>query len=171
MQYVTLLRGINVGGNHKVEMKKLKRLFESQGYFNVSTYLNSGNVIFESKEKIDLNKLSSEINKQFGYSIPILVKTIDEMKLISKSIPVDWKNDTDWKCDVAYLFDEIDSKNFIDDLPIEKQFLDIRYIKGAMFLRVNRKNYSKSHINKLISHKYYQSMTIRNVNTARFLGK
>ena len=43
MKYFALLRGINVGGNRKVEMKRLKNLFQSLGYANVVTYLNSGN--------------------------------------------------------------------------------------------------------------------------------
>lgn len=47
-KYVALLRGINVGGNNKVEMSKLKALFEKMGYTNVVTYINSGNVIFEA---------------------------------------------------------------------------------------------------------------------------
>jgi uncharacterized protein (DUF1697 family) len=50
MKYIALLRGINVGGGHRVEMKKLKVIFEECGGFNVSTYINSGNVIFESKK-------------------------------------------------------------------------------------------------------------------------
>jgi uncharacterized protein (DUF1697 family) len=51
VRYIALLRGINVGGNKIVNMKSLKTLFESLGYINVSTYLNSGNVIFDSDEK------------------------------------------------------------------------------------------------------------------------
>jgi len=52
MKYIALLKGINVGGNRKVEIKNLKSLFEKLGYKNVSTHINSGNVIFESiKEK------------------------------------------------------------------------------------------------------------------------
>lgn len=52
MVYVCLLRGINVGGNNKVSMKELKVLMESHGFFNVETYINSGNIIFESDSDI-----------------------------------------------------------------------------------------------------------------------
>lgn len=54
-KYVALLRGINVGGNNKVAMPKLKECFESLGYRNVITYINSGNIIFETK-KVDQKK-------------------------------------------------------------------------------------------------------------------
>jgi uncharacterized protein (DUF1697 family) len=49
MKYVALLRGINVGGNKKVDMKELKKVFESLGFENVSSYINSGNVIFDAQ--------------------------------------------------------------------------------------------------------------------------
>ena len=49
MKYVALLRGINVGGNNKVSMTELKTCLEEAGFENVSTYINSGNVLFESE--------------------------------------------------------------------------------------------------------------------------
>lgn len=173
MKYIALLRGINVGGNRKVEMKKLKKLFESLGYTNATTYLNSGNVIFESDTK--QNTLQKEIpkrlKKEFGFEIPTLIKSEKEAKNIVAAIPENWKNDSEQKTDVAYLFPEIDTKKTIGELPVKKEFIDVRYVKGAIFWNVKRKEYNKSHLNKIISHKLYQLMTIRNVNTARRLAE
>lgn len=45
-KYIALLRGINVGGNNKVSMKELKAIFEQNGFDDVATYINSGNMIF-----------------------------------------------------------------------------------------------------------------------------
>ena len=53
MNFIALLRGINVGGKNKVEMGQLKNLLETAGYTKVSTYINSGNVLFESDENLD----------------------------------------------------------------------------------------------------------------------
>jgi uncharacterized protein (DUF1697 family) len=172
MQYIALLRGINVGGNRRVEMKKLKILFESLGYTGVSTYINSGNIIFESDEKRSdiCEHIKIGLKVEFGFDIQTLIKSELEMKKITDAIPKDWKNDTEHKTDVAYLFDEIDSEKTVSDLPIKREYLDIRYVKGAIFWNIERKNYNKSHINKLIGHKLYQLMTVRNVNTARFLA-
>lgn len=171
MQYIALLRGINVGGNNKIEMGKLRNLLVSLGYTNVKTYLNSGNVTFESTETPLGINLTNILNKHFGVSIPVLIKTYTEIKSIADAIPSNWVNDNEWKCDVAYLFDEIDSEQTISELPMDKKFCDIRYIKGALFWRVNRNDYNKSRLNKIINHKYYKLMTVRNINTARFLGK
>jgi uncharacterized protein (DUF1697 family) len=172
MKYIALLRGINVGGNKKVEMKKLKALFESLEYMNVSTYINSGNIIFHSdknKESVR-QELEKSMKKEFEFEIQVLVKTENEMQKIAASIPTDWCNNNEQKTDVAYLFADVDTKKIIDELPIKKEFIDVRYVKGAIFWNVKRKNYNKSHLNKIISHKAYQSMTVRNVNTARYLA-
>ncbi len=172
MKYVALLRGINVGGNNRVEMKKLKAVFESLSCSNVSTYINSGNVIFESTEKHDTicEKLKTNFKKVFGFEIPTLVKSAEEMTAIYEAIPSNWKNDTEQRTDVAYLFPEIDSKKTIEEMPMNTEFVDIRYFKGALFWNIDRKNYTKSRLNKLIGHKLYKFMTMRNINTARYLG-
>jgi uncharacterized protein (DUF1697 family) len=68
------------------------------------------------------------------------------------------------------LFDGIDSKETIAKIPAKREFIDIRYAKGALFWNVLRKDYSKSQINKLIGSPLYKLMTVRNVNTARHLA-
>lgn len=92
------------------------------------------------------------------------------MKKIANIIPTEWQNDSSQRSDVAYLFPEIDSKKTMYDLPVNKEFMDIHYVKGAIYWNIDRKNYNKSHLNKIISHKLYQYMTVRNVNTARYLA-
>lgn len=173
MKYIALLRGINAGGNRRVEMKKLKILLESLGYTNVLTYINSGNVYFESNKKLAVisKNIEKKLKKEFGFDIPTLVKTQTNMQRIINIIPKNWKNDSTQKSDVAYLFKKIDSKKTLGELPIKKEYIDIRYTKGAIYWNVSRENYNKSQLNKIISHKLYQLMTIRNINTARFLAQ
>jgi uncharacterized protein (DUF1697 family) len=172
MRYIALLRGINVGGNRKVEMKQLKALYEGLGYAKVSTYINSGNILFTSLKRAEviLKEITIAQEKKFGFEIPTLVKTQKEMKKIAVAIPKNWQNNDQQKTDVAYLFKEIDTKEIIDDLPVKKEFLTIKYVKGALIWNVRRVNYNKSHLNKIISHKLYKLMTLRNVNTARLLA-
>jgi uncharacterized protein (DUF1697 family) len=172
MKYVALLRGINVGGNKKVEMKRLKALFESLGYANVSTYINSGNIIFHSsgnKESVR-REMEKSMKREFGFEIQTLIKTEKEMQKIAAAIPAGWYNNVEQRTDVAYLFADADTRKIIDELPIRKEFVDIKYVRGALIWNVKRKDYNKSHLNKIIGHKLYQSMTVRNVNTARHLA-
>lgn len=172
MEYIALLRGINAGNNRRVDMKKLKALFESLGYLHVSTYINSGNVIFESEEKQEKirERVETGLKKEFGFEIPTLIKTEQEMKKIADAVPAEWQNDTAQRTDVAYLFPEIDSQKTLDELPLKREFIDVRYVRGAVYWNMDRKNRNKSHLGKIIGHRLYQSMTMRNVNTARYLA-
>ena len=60
MRYISLLRGINVGGNKKVKMAELKDVYLSLGFEDVQTYIQSGNVLF-SVRKIASKKLEKRI--------------------------------------------------------------------------------------------------------------
>ena len=173
MKYVALFRGINVGTSKRIDMKHLKTLLEGLGYENVSTYINSGNVRFETSEKVEkiLASLDVCFRSELGYEIPTLVKTIDEMQLIAAEIPAQWQNDSEQRTDVAYLFAEVDSIDIIDKLPFKKDFVDVRYVKGALIWNVTREQVYKSRLAKLIGHKLYSNMTIRNVNTARKMAE
>lgn len=172
MRFVVLLRGINVGTSKRIEMKRLRTLLESLGYSNVSTYLNSGNALFESRgtsEKVRA-EIEAGIVREFGFKIPTLVKTVHEMRIIAEAVPAEWMNSETQKTDVAYLFPEVDSEKTLEGLPLRTEFIDVRYVSGAIFWNVSRANYGKSRLNGVISHPTYPFITVRNVNTARFLG-
>ena len=173
MKYIALLRGINVGGNRKVEMKRLKSLIENIGYTNVSTYLNSGNALFEAEETQEQIQLDfpKALFNEFGFEIPTLIKSDVEIKNIASVIPEEWQNNLEQKTDVAYLFPEVDSEEIIDRIPVKKEYVDLIYVRGAIVWHLMKKNYNKSQLNKLIGQKLYKEMTVRNVNTARFLAR
>lgn len=172
-RYIALLRGINVGGTRRVEMKRLKALCESLGYSQVETYKNSGNLIFRSSKKLAVleKELVSSMQAEFGFEIQTLLKSAQAMRKIADALPTTWQNDDRQRSDVAYLFPEIDTPKILAELPLKKGFVDLRYTHGAVFWNIERKNYSKSQLNKLISHKLYQLMTVRNINTARALAE
>ncbi|WP_147616029.1 DUF1697 domain-containing protein [Treponema pectinovorum] len=173
MDYVALLRGINVGNSVKINMKELKILFEQCGFSNVTTYINSGNVIFKSNDKKNIitQNIEKSLHITTGNEVKVLVKTKTEMIKIANTIPSNWQNNDEQKTDVAYLFESIDNENIINELPIKKEYIQLIYVKGALIWNVQRKDYNKSHLNKIISHNLYKDMTIRNVNTARYLAK
>jgi len=173
LKYIALLRGINAGKLRRVDMKKLKLVFETIGCTNVSTYINSGNVIFESgkTKKYICDEVEQKLNQEFEFKIPTLIKTKKEIQKIAEAIPSNWQNDKQQRTDIAYLFKEIDSEKITDEIPFNKDVTDIRYTNGAVFWNIDRKDYAKSRLNKLIGCKFYKFMTLRNVNTARFLAE
>ena len=74
--YISILRGINVGGNKKIKMDALRQMYTSLGYADVKTYIQSGNVIFRADET-DITIIQKEITTSllstFGFDIPVLV--------------------------------------------------------------------------------------------------
>jgi len=96
--YIALLRGINVGGHNKIKMLELKQLFVNLGYFNVVSYIQSGNVIFNSKKlhTVEIEKsIIDAVEKQFGYSINVLVLTKNELNTVFSSNPFILKDTKD----------------------------------------------------------------------------
>ena len=105
-KYVAFLRGINVGGKNKVKMETLREVFGALGFQNVKTYINSGNVIFETV-KTDDNKLVAEIEKairaEFSLNIKVMVRTVAEIEYILKNNPLDGKFENDKDLHVLFL--------------------------------------------------------------------
>ncbi|MCM3237837.1 DUF1697 domain-containing protein [Heyndrickxia oleronia] len=170
MVYIALLRGINVGGKNKIDMKVLKQTFEKAGMNDVVTYINTGNIIFSCKGKsqTDLSRiLEDAILYDFGLQIKVVVRSIDDVRAIINAIPDTWKNDKDMKSDVMFLWDEIDDESILTKLVIKPKVDTVKYIPGAILWSVDKKNVSKSGMLKIIGSKLYKQVTIRNVNTAR----
>ncbi len=81
MRYVSILRGINVGGNRKVPMAELKAACQKADFQNVQTYIQSGNVIFnadKTEASVLENKFQKVISETFGFDVPVIVRTTDE---------------------------------------------------------------------------------------------
>lgn len=170
--YIALLRGINVGGNNKIEMPRLKKAFEVLGFINVSTYINTGNVIFETRtqEKRKLAEIiEKELLKTFGFEIKTVVQTKNEIQKISKAIPFSWENNSEQKTDVLFLWEEFDTKKTLDLIASNPDVDTLIYVSGAIVWNVQKSDYGKSGMKKFIGTKVYKHMTARNVNTVRRL--
>ncbi len=85
MKYALFLRGINVGGNKKISMTELKVFLETLGFKNIKTLLNSGNVVFETKETAEedlIKKVESNFKSKFGFESKIIIRTFAEIEKI-----------------------------------------------------------------------------------------
>lgn len=171
MIYVALLRGINGGGNNKVEMKKLKTTFELLGFTNVVTYVNSGNIIFEELSK-EQNVIVSEIEKairhDFHLEIKVLIRNSENIETICRELPITWLKNEMMRTDVMFLWEKFDRPEIMEQLQI-RPVDNVKYLPGVVLWNVEGKNYSKSGMLKLMGTELYKNMTIRNVNTVRKL--
>ena len=172
MIYLALLRGINVGGKHKVEMARLRATFEKLGFTDVKTYINSGNVIFETapSDKTKLTKrIERAIAKKFGFDVPTLLRSQPEMEALMGALPKDWLNDEKTKCDVLFLWDAVNSPDAVNQVTIKPDIEELVYAPGALMWRVDRAHITRGSIVKIIGTDFYKQVTIRNPNTVRRL--
>ena len=170
--FVALLRGVNVGGNNMISMSSLKNSFESIGFEQVKTYINSGNIIFKTKA-LDARELERKIeqmlSKEYELNSKVVVRSLAEMDNLVKSLPKSWDGDSDWRFNVIFLRHSIDSEKVLDELPVKREIEEVVYRKGALLWSARVSEITKSNMLKLSSRKIYQDMTIRNLNTTRKL--
>jgi uncharacterized protein (DUF1697 family) len=98
-----MLRGINVGGNKKVSMQVLKERYESIGFKNVQTYVQSGNVVFSTDASVSStkDKIEKEIKREFGFDVLVFIRTKKELEDLLKNSPFKQKDET--KLHVTFL--------------------------------------------------------------------
>ena len=168
--FVCLLRGINVGGNNMIRMSSLKTSFEQMGFTDVTTYINSGNIIFGAKDA-DARKLEKKIERmlerEYKLVCKVVVRSFAEMAALVKSLPKSWNGDTGWKYNVIFLRHSIDSKSVLDNLNPKAEIEEVIYRRGTVLWATKISDAKQSAWIKLPSKKIFQDMTVRNLNTTK----
>ncbi len=173
MNFVALLRGINVGGNNMIKMADMKTSLERDGFEEVRTYIQSGNILFSSNET-DTVKLAKKIEKhilqEYGHTVPVVV--IDELgiKKIVTSVPKGWGEDPLWKYNTLFLIPPYDIQEAVRSIgELKPEIETLIPVEGALHLSVELKSFGRSQTSKMISLPIYKQVTIRNWNTTRKL--
>ena len=172
MKYIALLRGINISGKNKISMSELKSELEKNKYQNVSTYLNSGNVIFESdidnKESImkDIYKI---IKNKFNLEIPVFIMTSLELEDILSHNPDWWGTDNKEIYDnIIFIIPPTTYNEVFDTIGSPNEYEKIQEYKNNIFWSFDLKNYRKSNWwGKTASTEISDKITIRTANTMR----
>ena len=172
MKYVALLRGINVGGNSIIRMADLKRAFEECGFTNVVTYINSGNVIFESEEKsikaiTDL--LEKELSETFNFNLRLVVITHAQLQEVVRDAPSEWKKDSDLRRYISFIKEPVTAKDAVQEPELKDGVDFVKDGKQVLYLSTKLEGLTKSNFTKLMGKKIYQDMTMRNFNTVQKL--
>ena len=170
--FVALLRGVNVGGNNMISMKSLKESFETIGFTDVSTYINSGNIIFQSKEadprKLE-RKIEQMLSSDYQLDSKVVVRSLSEMERLIEALPRNWDGESGLKFNVIFLRHSIDSEKVLAELPVNSDIEEVLYRPGTLLWSVEASQAAQSKMVKLSSRKIFQDMTIRNLNTTRKL--
>ncbi len=171
--YLALLRGVNVGGNSRVEMARLRTAVERLGFAGVRTYINSGNLMFEtaSTDRAKLTeRVESAIEQEFGLRVPVLLWTADELARLVASLPADWAEDESSRCNVLFLWPDVDDGGVLGRMPVNPDVEQVRYLPGVVIWRIERAKASRSRMSKLVGTPFYRQLSIRNSNTVRKLN-
>jgi len=167
VQYLALLRGINVGGQNLVKMEDLRAAFESMGFADVETYIASGNVLFwaprRRREELAA-RIESALTRHFDVELKVVLLTKANLKAVVDGAPRGFGGD-------AYLWDVVFVRK---PLTVRKAFAVVQVREGVdrawpgrgvlYFSRLAAKATS-SRLNKVASLPEYKNMTIRNWST------
>jgi len=169
IQYVALLRGINVGGKNIIKMTDLRACIEELDFKHVRTYIQSGNVLFSADES-DQARLTSQLedalSKTFNYTSRVVVRSDEEMKAIVAHAPKDFGSDpATYRYDVIFLKEPLTSDEAMQSVTT-KEGVDQAFAgHGVLYFSRLTSKAAQSRLSRIISMPVYQSMTIRNWNT------
>ncbi len=169
MRYVLLLRGINVGGKHKVSMSTFKELLLAAGFEDVDSYINSGNLFFSSNfaYKSYFSKVKELLEDNFNFSIPFALITKEDYLKEKANLP-DWWNQNLPRKDVLFFSYNLDISAVLDFIDKATFHSEIVYVgKHAVFWgKYDESEYSRTTYHKeLLKQDFYKKITIRNGNT------
>lgn len=172
-KYIALLRGINVGGKNKISMPELKMTFEDSGYQDVITYINSGNVIFSShnEDKEEIKRIcESAIADKFSLNIVVTILSAGELSAALSHAPAWWDHDEQSKHNAIFIIPPATAADIIEEVGIDKtEYEQVSYYGQVIFWSAPIKTFSKTRWSKIVGKSAYNSITIRNANTAKKL--
>lgn len=171
--YISVLRGINVSGQKKILMSDLKKLYKNLGFKDVITYIQSGNVIFKNKKLPDTElakKVEEAINKEYNFEVPVIIRSVEEMKKTILSNPFLKEKNCDTKRLYVTFLSEIPAKENVEGIE-DIDFLPDRFIiTGKEIYLCIPNGYGETKIpNNFFEKKLKVKATTRNWNTVNKL--
>lgn len=172
-RYLAFLRGINISGKNKLAMPELKKELEKLKFSEVSTYLNSGNVLFSSDQEDVISireQIESMIQKEFGLNVPAHVIRYDDLRDVLEHAPQWWGTQDKEKYHNLIFILTQDSAEAICDMVGEpsKELETVQVYQNVIFWTFDRKSYQKCNWwKKTASAGVAEKLTIRTANTIK----
>ena len=174
-RYVALLRGINVGGKNLIKMPALKACFEANGFEDVATYIQSGNVLFSSTgaRPAELTpRIEAMLAETFGYEATVVVRSRTQMRAVVGRAPKGFGGapaDVPVRRDLPEGAAHRESRD--DERAHEaRRRRGARGDRGALLLEAHEKA-TQSRLSRIVSSPIYPNVTIRNWNTTTKLER
>jgi len=170
MIYIALLRGINVGGKNIIKMELLKQLFVDMGFSDVTTYIQSGNVIFRTSEsdklKLTVN-IENQLEKAFFAEIKTLILTADELAETFENAPENFGVEPEkFRYDVWFLLPPTMVEDVVSIVRLREGVDFLQTGKNVIYTSRLTSQMGRSYFSKITQMSIYKNLTIRNWNTA-----
>ncbi len=173
-RYLALLRGINVGGKNLIKMAALKACFEEMGLARVRTYIQSGNVIFDS-QKTDRARLTAQIEAgllaTFGLELPVVVCSAAAMERVVAQAPDGFGDQPDeYRYDVIFLKEPLTASAALERVTAKPGVDQVWGGAGVLYFSRLTSKATQSRLGRITGTPIYQQITIRNWKTTTKLA-
>lgn len=167
--HVALLRGINVGGRNPVPMADLRAAFETEGFTEVRTYIQSGNVIFRTDRAARSLEADIEamLERRLGLPLVVVTRSHRQLRSVIDRAPDGFGQEPDrYHSDVVFLKAPLTSRTALRVVELREEVDRAWPGAGVLYFERLSARRAQSRMSKLVSTPEYQQMTIRNWNTA-----
>jgi uncharacterized protein (DUF1697 family) len=167
-RYVALLRGINVGGKNLIGMPALKAAFEALGLTGVSTYIQSGNVLFASREPgaALAARIEAALSERFGYPASLVLRSRAQLRRVVDGAPAGFgSRPALYRYDVIFLKEPLSAAEALARAPARPGVDRVFAGPGVLYFSRLLAKASQSRMSRIVSLPIYRQMTIRNWNT------
>ena len=168
--YVALLRGVNVGGRNIMSMAALKQCLEQLGLINVRTFIQIGNVIFETGEKSGeklTRRIERAVSAALGLDSRIALLSQAQLKTIVADAPVGWARSSDLRRNIAFLRPSVTASQALKQVEVKPGVDTVKAGRGVLYMSTVISGLQKSGLRKLIATPAYREMTIRTYGTCQ----
>jgi uncharacterized protein (DUF1697 family) len=166
--YVALLRGINVGGSNLIRMADLKSCFEQHGFRDVVTFIQSGNVLFDSTEPAAslVERIEAMLGRSFSYRASVVLRTRSQLQSIVDRAPKGFGSQpARYRYDVLFLKPPLTAATAIKSVPVKEGVDAVTVGPGVLYASRLIARATQSRLGRIVGTPVYQNLTIRNWNT------
>ncbi len=167
-RYLALLRGINVGGKNPVPMAALREVFETAGHTEVSTYIQSGNVLFRSPQTGPAleREIEASLEERFGVPLVVVVRSLRQLRTVVEKAPPGFGTRADvFHSDVIFLRSPLTTAQAMTVVRKRDGVDEAWAANGVLYFQRLSAERTKSRMGQIIGTPEYKLMTIRSWKT------
>ena len=172
MTFVALLRGINVGGRNITKMAALKACLEGAGLDCVETLIQSGNVVFETRQKSNAKltaHIDAAIETALGIDPRVVVLSRDRLETVLDEAPAAWRSRAGLRTNIAFLRPPVTAALALKDVDVRPGVDVVEPGNGVLYMSTTLRDLGKSRLPRIVTKPVYKEMTIRSYGTCERL--